>query len=253
MLADDMRRLAEEISNAYEERVKGVAEMRAAEADRKSTTQADLKKTADQLRADLDRFKSDLDASEADRKDTTQADLKKTADQLRADLDRFMSNLDAAEAERKDTTQAELNEKTEELRGSLASFRAELSASVAGLMGEFKKDSSEAAEVWNEILSTMRSAGREAALTCPAKVEAGVEVKTVSEAIEEEEAAEEIIEREPLRSKILGILEDNTDGLRMVEIADTLGIENWRSLIPLMRELKDNGEVRKEDSSYYAA
>ena len=253
MLANDMRRLAEEISNAYEERVKGVSEMRAADAERKNTTQADMKETADQLRTDLDQFKADLDDSGADRKKTTQKDLKKTADQLRADLDQFKADLDASEADRKNTTQADLKETAEKLCHTLAAFREYLSAGVAGLMGEFKKDRSEAAEAWNEIMSTMRSAGGEAALTYPAKVEAEVEVKTVSEAIEEENAAEEIIEREPLRSKILGILEDNTDGLRMVEIADTLGIENWRSLIPLMRGLKDNGEVRKEDSSYYSA
>ena len=221
MLANDMRRLAEEISNAYEERIKGVAEMRAADAERKSTTQADLKKTADQLRADLDQFKSDLDASEDDRKDTTQA---------------------------------ELNEKAEELRGSLASFRAELSATVAGTMGELKKDRLEAARAWNEILSTMRSARGETVIAGPAVVEANAQVKTVSEAIEEEEEREKAewdVEREALMNSIPGLLKDNPNGLKMVEIAETLGIENWRSLIPVMKKLQDNGEVRKDDSTYY--
>jgi len=266
MLANDMRRLAEEISNAYEERVGRIAEIKqeteeelarfradldAAEAERKSTTQADLKEMADQLRSHLDRFKADLDAVEAERKSTTQADLKEMADQLRSHLDRFKADLDAAEAERKSTTQAELNEKAEELRGSLTSFRADLSATVAGMMGELKMDRSEAVKAWSEILSTMRFAGGE--------VEAKVQVKTASEAIEEEEAelekkegiTKDAAKREELMSEIVGLLKDNPDGLRMVKVADLLGIESWRSLIPVMRELLDNGEITKEDSIYY--
>ena len=35
--------------------------------------------------------------------------------------------------------------------------------------------------------------------------------------------------------------------------ADTIGIENWRTLIPVMRELLDDGEITKEDSTYYIA
>jgi len=64
---------------------------------------------------------------------------------------------------------------------------------------------------------------------------------------------EELNEREGLISEILGILEDTPDGLRMVELAETLGVENWRSLIPIMKELLDDGDVKKEDSTYFIA
>jgi chromosome segregation ATPase len=316
MLANDMRRLAEEISTAYEERVKGVAEMRAADAERKRTAQADLKETADQLRADLDKFKSDLDTAEAERKAEDQAEIAERRDyitdlrekaqelvkefdkahnemakEMRAFLTKFKSDLDAAEAERKSTDQAEIaerrdyindlgekaeellkefdkahNEMAKEMRSTLVSFRADLSTTVAGIMGELKKDRLEAARAWNEILSTMRSARGETAIAGPAVVEAKVQVKTVSEAIEEEreeaepvedlkaeeEIEEDADEREALRNKIVGLLKENPNGLRMVEIATDLGVENWRSLIPVMRGLHDNGEVRKDDSTYYA-
>ena len=78
------------------------------------------------------------------------------------------------------------------------------------------------------------------------------EEREETEPVAEEEVSEEVEEREELMSEILGLLEDNSDGLRMVEIAETLGIENWRSLIPVMRDLHDNGRVTKEDSTYYA-
>ena len=51
--------------------------------------------------------------------------------------------------------------------------------------------------------------------------------------------------------EIVSLLEDTPDGLRMVEIAEHLRIENWRSLIPIMRELMDEGEIKKEDSTYF--
>jgi len=78
--------------------------------------------------------------------------------------------------------------------------------------------------------------------------------------VKKEEPEEEIAEKteldeekkEELRDQILNLLKDKTDGLRMVEIADILGIANWRSLIPIMKELLDEDEIRKDDSTYYA-
>lgn len=330
MLANDMRRLAEEISNAYEERVGRIAEIKqeteeglarfradldAAEADRKNRMQAELKDMADQLRSELERFKSDLGKANKELADRNLAGLKEMSDKIRSDLSNFMSelarfkadlddaekerkeegqagisqrrqdisnlrgdtlnllknfgtarkemwdslksqleafmselvrfkaDLDEAEKERQETIQAELNEKAEELRGSLTNFRADLSATVAGMMGELKMDRSEAVKAWSEILSTMRFAGGEVALTGPAGVEAELEAK--------EEITKDAAKRERLMSEIPGLLKDNPDGFRMVEIADLLGIEKWRSLIPVIRDLLDNGEITKEDSTYY--
>jgi len=140
----------------------------------------------------------------------------------------------------------------EQLRSKLVSFRGDLTASVAGLMGELNKDRSEAAEAWSEILSAIRSAEKRAVITAPAKVEVREEVKTVEAAIKEEEVELEEVLEDDLEEEIVNLLEDNPDGLRMVEIADVLGIESWRTLIPVMRQLLDDGEVTKEDSTYYA-
>jgi len=66
------------------------------------------------------------------------------------------------------------------------------------------------------------------------------------------EAGEEEELEEDLETEVIDTLEDNPQGLRMVEIAEALGIDNWRTLIPVMRELIDEGEIRKEDSTYFA-
>jgi len=53
--------------------------------------------------------------------------------------------------------------------------------------------------------------------------------------------------------RILDLIEDNPEGLKMTQIADMLDIGNWRTLIPVMRELMDDGEIRKEDTQYFLA
>lgn len=53
--------------------------------------------------------------------------------------------------------------------------------------------------------------------------------------------------------RILDLLEDSSEGLKMTKIADMLGIENWRSLIPVMRELLDDEEIRKEGTLYFSS
>ena len=67
-----------------------------------------------------------------------------------------------------------------------------------------------------------------------------------------EEAPQANDDREGSIAAILELIEDNPDGLRMVEIADIQGFDNWRSLIPIMRGLLDDGKVKKEDSTYFA-
>jgi len=137
MLADDMRRLAEEISNAYEERMEGVVAMKAADAERKNATQADLREMANQLRTDLEIFKSNLEASEADRKSTTQEDLNEMAEQLRSALDQFKSDLDASEAERKTNDQEEIADRRD--------YITELKEKAQELLVEFDKAHKETA------------------------------------------------------------------------------------------------------------
>ena len=56
-----------------------------------------------------------------------------------------------------------------------------------------------------------------------------------------------------MEDEILDVLEENPDGLKMAEIADILGVENWRSLIPIVRELLDDGVIRKKSPMYYIA
>ena len=75
MLAEDMRRLAEEIAVAYEERVRSITELKAETAD----------KLAD--------FRADLEDSNRERAKTVRAELQEMGDKLRSDLSDFRSGL----------------------------------------------------------------------------------------------------------------------------------------------------------------
>ena len=289
--ADDLGRLAQEMANAYEDRIQSISNIKRDTADFLAETREEIRdreiKTKNmlaefndareemgrKLRAELAKFKSDLDAAEGDRKNADQAEIKEReayigdlladfdrahqemADNLRAELAKVKPELAAAEGDRKNADQAEIKERKN---------------AVSAMLDEFRKEQEEAAAAWKELITGMQSLREKATITGAVEVEAAVEVATVEEAIEEEEpeekdaeeevAEEEVAEeeeeeseKEGLEDRIIGILEDQPDGLRMVEIAGILGIESWRSLIPVMRVLLDDGEVRKEDSTYFIA
>jgi len=262
----------------------------------------------DNLRAELARVKPELEAAEGDRKTSDQAEVKEReayienlladfdnahqemTDNLRAELARVKTELEAAEGDRKTSDQAEIKEREETVRS---------------MLDEFRKEQQQAAAAWKELLAGMQSLRGKVTITGPAEIEAAAEVTTIDETIEAEEPEaeepeaeepeqeepeaeepeqeepeqeepeqeepeqeepeqeepeqeepeeeEKFVDKEDLTGRVIEILEDRPDGLKMVEIADILGIENWRSLISVMRQLLDEEEVTKEDSTYFIA
>ena len=311
--ADDLKRLAQEVASAYEERVKSISDinksvlhMKRDTADFLARTREEVKnrevyienllndfndtreKMGREVRAELAKFKSDLDAAEGDRKAADQAEVKEReayienlladfdnahqemTDNLRAELARVKPELEAAEGDRKTSDQAEIKEREETVRS---------------MLDEFRKEQQQAAAAWKELLAGMQSLRGKVTITGPAEIEAAAEVTTIDETIEveepeaeepeaeepeaeepeqeepeqeepeqeEPEEEEKFVDKEDLTGRVIEILEDRPDGLKMVEIADILGIENWRSLISVMRQLLDEEEVTKEDSTYFIA
>jgi len=317
--ADDLRRLAEEMAVAYEMRVNGINVIKKEAVDLLNTFGESREEMADNLRAELARFKSDLDASEDERKKTDQAEVsqrsidienllsdfdtahQEMANNLRAELARFKTDLDASEDERKKTDQAEVEQRSvdidnllsdfdtahqemaDNLRAELARFKTDLDASEDQRKKRDQAEVGEMAEAWRNLLSAMQAARGRTVVAGPVEVEAKVEVKTVEEVIEEpaeeveevEEAAAEVEEEEEIEEvaaeeeaieevaaeeeeieedlggRILDLLEDRSEGLKMTQIADMLGIESWRALIPVIRGLIDDEEIRKEGTLYF--
>jgi len=214
---------------------------------------------ATELRTELAKVKPEIEASESDRRAADQAEIEERGDYIEKLLDDF------------DKAHAEM---TEELRAELAKVKPEIEASEAERKAKDQTEIRETAAAWKGLLSAMQTARGRTVVAGPVEVEAEVEVKTVEEAIaepvedaeeveetaaeveEEEEiieevAAEEEEEDEDLGGRILDLLDDNPEGLKMTQLADMLGIESWRTLIPVMRELLDDEEIRKEGTLYF--
>lgn len=282
----------EQTQTEIEDRKKLIAELGAKtksllkefEETRKGVSEA-LRLNLQALRQSLVEFKTSLQKAETERKEGVQAELKESAEFLRAmladviaGLRRFMEGLDAAETERKKADRSEFEEMAAGLRGRLSEFRSSLTASVSTLLGELNSDRSNAARIWKEILSAVQS-GRAGESVAPVEVAAEEKVGTVEEVLQSsqstEKKASEPVAEEPaedlpaeegsessqeatewgsdFEDRILELLRERPQGLKMVEIAEELGLANWRSLIPVIRELLENGDVRKEDSSYFIA
>ncbi len=244
-------------------------ELMSGESERKAADQAEIKdreiyienmladfdhahqEMSDQLRADLAKAKSDIISGESERKAADQNEIKdreihienmladfdsahqEMADQLRADLAKAKSDIISGESERKTADQAEIRERK---------------WAVSSMLEEFGKAQAETAAAWKGLLAKMQSLRGQVPIAEMAEGKAAVETKTAEEDIGEETLEDE---KEELKEDVLDLLGDHPDGLKMVALADMLGIESWRSLIPIMRDLLDEGEITKENSTYY--
>ncbi len=245
--------------------------------DRMAENRAAFKETADRLRAELDEFTAGLAAFKSGLRDTEA----KRKHEARDEADKRLSGKGdrTAEVDRLRQDGRELlarcnrshKEMTEALNNSLGEVTAGLSENVSEFLGELKQSRSEAARAWRDLLGSLKSgqdiqkAAAPGGTTEPVKkpAEAPAAPGTVFVEEEEKEAGEVETEAEEadleeeeemeegLETEVLDALEENPQGLRMVEIAEVLGIDNWRTLIPVIRELVEDGEIRKEDSTYY--
>ena len=59
------------------------------------------------------------------------------------------------------------------------------------------------------------------------------------------------LNREKLPERIVTVLKGHADGMKMIQLAELMGIKNWRSLIPVMRELLDERILGKVGSLYF--
>ncbi|MBA3071069.1 MAG: hypothetical protein FP829_02725 [Nitrospirae bacterium] len=283
--ADNLRRLAEEMASAYEERVQRISAIKQETADSLHAFAAEGRQRKDYMVKSLAEFdnvhsemakelKDKLTREEEERKTATQAEIKERKGSVSsmlaefnkedkgraAEIERLLEDFDKAHAEMAKELKDKLTREEEERKTATQAEIKERKGSVSNMLDEFKKEQAEAAAAWKELLAGMQSVRGKVTITGPSEVEAAVKVtpvkkaKPVKKAIEEieEEVAPEEVE-EGLKDRVLGVLGNNPGGLRMAEVADKLGIESWQPLIPIMKELRDEGKIRKEDSIYYAA
>ena len=205
---------------------------------------------ARQLKTDLDQFVSGLSTAELDRKaaasmylDEVQADIRETASAWKE----LIQNIQAARA----TPHAPVANKSED--------KAPAETAPQALVPTKSEDTAPA-ETAPQAPVLTRSED-----TAPAETEASflsdekknsfneVTEPSSDNTIELEDivSVEDIsLDMENIREKIIWVLQGHTNGMRMTQVAEQLNIENWRSLIPIMRELLDEQVLDKEGSLY---
>ena len=205
---------------------------------------------AEQLKTDLDQFVSGLSTAELDRKaaahvylDEVQADIRETASAWKE----LIQNIQAARA----TPHAPVANKSED--------KAPAETAPQALVPTKSEDTAPA-ETAPQAPVLTRSED-----TAPAETEASflsdekknsfneVTEPSSDNTIELEDivSVEDIsLDMENIREKIIWVLQGHTNGMRMTQVAEQLNIENWRSLIPIMRELLDEQVLDKEGSLY---
>jgi hypothetical protein len=144
----------------------------------------------------------------------------------------------------------------DELSPPLKAFVSDLKAS------EKDRKSSEQAEL-AAMAAAWRKKPSRVSLSDPETIQEIVEPEPLkevdtSEEPEEQTQPDEEVETEdsyydigPIKETVMSTLFDYADGLKMTQLAELLDIEQWRTLIPVMRDLMDSKQIRKEGSLYF--
>jgi predicted Zn-ribbon and HTH transcriptional regulator len=187
------------------------------------------------------------------------------AEQLKTDLDLFVSGLSTAELDRKAAAHVYLDEVQADIRETASAWKELIQniqaarATPHALVSNKSEDKAPAETAPQAFVLTksedIASAETAASFLSYEKKTSFDEVtESLSDtAIELEDivSVEDIpLDMENIREKIIWVLQGQANGMRMTQVAEQLNIENWRSLIPIMRELLDEQVLDKEGSLY---
>jgi hypothetical protein len=223
----------------------------------------DRRKMARALRRELGSFKTGVIASEKQRRSETRKALGHRQDEItrikaevcnvRKDLRTFLSE-----------TQTEQRRSGDAMRALLAESRSQRTASendrktsVGLFLSALREENRELADAWRGLIATMATPHAAKAKGQAAKAETKREsapaAKQEAKSEQPDYAVRGEFDMETLKGQIVRALKESSDGLKMIQVADSLHIDQWRTLIPVMRDMQDNGEIRKEGPFYFSA
>ncbi|VFQ43073.1 hypothetical protein MSL71_7000 [Desulfoluna butyratoxydans] len=132
-------------------------------------------------------------------------------------------------------------------RSGMRAFEEERKAGVQDFLDTVRTEHQEMAAAWQGIVTKITSVLERHSQESPAKgkTRGGTQAGASSAA-----ATGEAGDVGRLKAEITETLSAHPDGLKMTQIAEILGIGQWRTLIPIMRDLQDAGTIRKEGALY---
>ena len=267
-IADDTKKLGEDIVASYDLRVK---EIRKLAKDTQNTLKgfqgeqkdmaAKLRKTleqeeADRLKAESERLKtfgsmkSEIQAEQKNRNKAVDDLLNKFAKDHEAMANELRGTLAEGEAERNKAV-ADLLEKfakdhedmAAELRKTLKEGEVVRLKEVLNLLQEFKTEREKMAANWQALTAAMAKRR-----SIKPKVEAEVKARPVKEAIEEME--KEVTPEIGVEEKVLEFIKRHPKGVKVGDMEEPLGVLRMR-LGVVAKGLLGEGKVRKEENMYF--
>jgi len=274
-LADDIKKLSEDIIASYDLRVKGIRELTKDTHNTLKGFQDEHKKMATDLRKNLEKGEADrLKAFKSMMGDAKKfvGDVKKFVSDMVEETGSLMNQI-RAEQKNRNKAVSDLLEKfakdhedmAAELRKTLAEGKAdrlkafksligeiqarqdERNKEVLNLLQEFKTERERMAANWQALTATIAKKRGIKPI-----VEAEVKVRPVKEAVEEvEEEEEEVMPPEMgMEERVLEFIERHPEGVEVGDMEEPLGVPRMR-LGKVAKRLLEKGKVRKEGNIYF--
>jgi len=271
-IADDIKKLGEDIVTSYDMRVKAIGELATDVHKKLEGFAAERKDMAAKQAKALRDFVTDLTKKVGAMIKSLQKEHKEMADNLREglkkgeterlksfedmmggikkgikDIESYVANklkeFNKAHAD----MSAELKKAlakyvddmvkaTKKLMGDIQKRQEERNAEVADLLEAYKTEREKMAANWRSMAATMEKK------RVKPRVEAEVKVRPVKEAVEEVEAG--------LEEKVLEFIKRNPEGVKVSDMEEPLGVGRTR-LGVISKKLFEEDKVRKEGNIYF--
>jgi hypothetical protein len=253
-LADDIKKLSEDIIASYDLRVKGIRELTKDTHNTLKGFQDEHKKMATDLRNNLEKGEADrlkdFKSMMGDAKKFV-GDVKKFVSDMVEETGSLMNQI-RAEQKNRNKAVSDLLEKfakdhevmTKSLISEIKARQDERNKEVLNLLQEFKTEREGMAANWQALTATMvKKRGIKPI------VEAEVKVRPVKEAVEEEEE-EEVPPEMGMEERVLEFIERHPEGVKVGDMEEPLGVSRLR-LGKVAKRLLEKGKVRKEGNIYF--
>lgn len=248
-IAQTMKNLTEEIEVSYGERMSWLSELGKDTHQLLARFKNEHRKMAEDLGAFLDESESTRMADFKEMLSSVQTRQREREEEVAALIKKFEDELSEMATELKALLSQSESKRLEEFKSMLAAIKSKQRAreeEVAELLTAFQKDISEARTHWGnlaKIMASKRTGKRVPIAEVPEKVEVPKRV---------EEAAQEAFGEGELKSKGLALIEENPNGISLVQLGRELRIPYIRLAKPI-RDLVAEGKVVKKDSLYFPA
>jgi hypothetical protein len=221
-----------------------------------------IKELKNELRSKLDNFMSDINGHAIDRK----ADAKEDKKQRLMGVKDIKTEVGRLEEDTQTSLKQIRNSQKkmgDELSSFLKTFVSDVKISETGrkssvndFLTSVKAEISAMSSAWGKVISNVRVNDseiiQEAVKPEPDKEDdTNEEPEGQTQSDMEDETGYSYYETGPIKEKVMTTLFDYSDGLKMTQLAELLDIEQWRTLIPVMRDLLDNKQIKKEGSLYF--